>query len=355
VKPGGHTLTIDYEGAQGREAERKAKRDFRRRIEQFTSSTKPHHCLVESIDIETPSTLLSEGVTLIDTPGLDDTERFRVQLTERAVQDVDAVLFLTTSGDSYGQAEKDFLLSLLRKGTINQLILVVTKVDETYAAHVKQASYDDEEPQPIAAQMASERKRLRRELEKTLDELAVEARSDSVDRYRDQLNSAEISFISAPNHRDALRKEAVPFPLTADDPGGMREIKETLYRTLSAESRLAATKQLIQSGISSILQDMLAVIEARRNVVAALKSREVAENKLAIFRSEFEQNGKQFAEVTKQDGAVLQVTLANRAEIQRYAAEIIASRAEDVLASYEIGDVALHWRTRRGGALGTRA
>jgi predicted GTPase len=352
VKPGGHTLTIAYPVAQGREAERKAKSDFQRGIRQFTSSTKPHHCLVESIDIETPSNLLGEGVTLIDTPGLDDTERFRVQLTERAVQDVDAVLFLTKSGASYGQSEKDFVLSLLRKGTIKQLIFVVTQIDQTYEQHVRQARDQDENPEPIVARIAAERTRLQREIEATLNELVVEAGSASVDRYRDQLSSVEISFTSAANHRDALRNEPVRFRLTRDDPGGMREITETLYRILSSESRLAATKQVIQSGVSAILQDMLAVIEARRSVVSGLKSREVAESKLATFRSEFEQNGNQFAEVTKQDGVVLRTTLVNRAEIQGHVAEVIALRAAELLASYETDDAARHWRTRRGGRWG---
>src|SRR4029079_11127254 len=129
---------IRYASAQGREAERKAETEFQRKIKQFTSSTKPYHCLVESIEIETPSNLLGEGVTSVDTPGLDDTERFRVQLTERAVQNVDAVLFLTKSGASYGQSEKDFVLSLLRKGAIKQLIFVVTQVDQTYEQHISQ-------------------------------------------------------------------------------------------------------------------------------------------------------------------------------------------------------------------------
>lgn len=352
VKPGGHTLTIAYPAVQGRDAERKAKSEFQRGIRQFTSSAKPHHCLVESIEIETPSTLLGEGVTLIDTPGLDDTERFRVQLTERAVQDVDAVLFLTKSGASYGQSEKNFVLSLLRKGTIKQLIFVVTQIDQTYEQHVRQARDQDEAPEPIAARIAAERTRLQREIEATLNELAIEAGSTSVDRYRDQLNSVEISFTSAANHRDALRKEPVRFPLTPDDPGGMRDIKETLYRILSTESRLAATKQIIQSGVSAILHDMLAVIEARRSVVAGLKSREVAESKLATFRGEFDQSGEKFAELTKQDGVVLQTTLANRAEIQGHVSEVIALRADEVLASYETDDAARHWRTRRGGRWG---
>jgi predicted GTPase len=349
VRPGGHTLTIAMSAATTREAQRRAEAEFQRRIKQYTSSTKPHHCLVESIEIETPSALLGEGVTLVDTPGLDDTERFRVQLTERAVQDVDAVLFLTKSGASYGQSEKDFVLSLLRKGTIKQLIFVVTQVDQTYEQHVRESRDQEEDPEPISVRIEAERARLRAEIEATLNELAGESSSASVNRYRDQLNSVEIAFTSAANHLDHVRKDPVRFPIAHDDPGGMRDIKDTLYRILSTESRLAAAKQVIQDGVAAILQDMLSVIDKRRAVVAGLRSREVAESKLATFRREFEQNGKRFSEVTRQDGVVLRTTLANRAENESLIAEIIALQADEVLASYETDDAARHWRTRRGG------
>jgi hypothetical protein len=275
----------------------------------------------------------------------------RAEVCTRLLTFVDAVLFLTKSGASYGQSEKNFILSLLRKGTIRQLIFVVTQVDQTYEQHVREARDRDEEPDPIELRIAAERTRLQGEIESTLNELAAETGSASVDRYRDQLNSVEISFTSATNHLDHLREDHVKFPLVPDDPGGMREIKETLYRILSTESRLAATKQVIQNGASAVLNDMLAIIEARRTVVASLKSKEVAESKLATFRREFEQNGKQFSEMIRQDGVVLQTTLANRSEIQGHIA-VIALQADEVLASYETDDAVRHWRTRRGGRWG---
>ena len=185
--------------------------------------------------------------------------------------------------------------------------------------------------------------------------MAVEPGSASVDRYRDQLNSVEIAFTSAANHLDQLRNDPVRFPIASDDPGGMRDIKETLYRILSTESRLAATKQIIQDGVRAILDEMLSVIEKRRAVVASLKSREVAESKLATFRREFEQNGKRFSEAMRQDGIVLQTTLTNRAEIEGHVADVIALQADEVLASYETDDAARHWRTRRGGRWGYHA
>lgn len=65
------------------------------------------------------------------------------------MKDVDAVLFLTKSGPAFDQSEKGFLLSLLRRGTVKQLVFVVTQVDQTYEQHVNAAKSDDEDPESI--------------------------------------------------------------------------------------------------------------------------------------------------------------------------------------------------------------
>ena len=119
VQDGGYAIDIILNAALGKKGES----DFRRKVKEFTTGTRPMHCLVETIEVVAPSPILNEGVIIIDTPGVDDTQRFRVALTEKAVEEVDAILFLTRSGDSYSQSEKDFLLSLLRKDTVKQLIL----------------------------------------------------------------------------------------------------------------------------------------------------------------------------------------------------------------------------------------
>jgi hypothetical protein len=118
VREQSHSCTLKVAKAVENSEQKKAEAAFRRELKKFTSSTKPHHCLVKSIEITAPSAILEEGIVLIDTPGLGDTERFRVSLTERVVEDVDAILFLTKSGASYDQSEKDFLMGVLRKGTV---------------------------------------------------------------------------------------------------------------------------------------------------------------------------------------------------------------------------------------------
>ncbi len=352
IRAGGHTLVIALPQGNGAEADRKAGADFRRRIKQFTSSTRPHHCLVESVEIETPSQILQQGVILVDTPGLDDTERFRVHLTERAVEGVDAVLFLTKSGASYGQAEKDFLLRLLRKGTVKQLIFVVTQVDQTYEQHVRQARDQDEDAEPISVRIAAERRRIRAEIEATLDELATDAGAASTQRFREQLSAVEIAFTSAANHRDHARGERIAHPIDLADPGGLNQVKKTLFRILSTESRLATSKRAIEQGTRSILQEMLGAIEKRRLVVDGMRNREVAEGQLATFHQQFEEAGVRFTGVTRQASEVLKKELAVRAGVGAVVAQLVSSEADSVLAAYETDDAGRHWKTRRSGHWG---
>jgi GTPase Era involved in 16S rRNA processing len=190
---------------------------------------------VDSIDITAPAEILDQGVLLIDTPGLDDTERFRVTLTERVVADVDAVLFLTKSGASYGQSEKDFLLSLLRKGTVKQLIVVVTQIDETYNKVLAEAEDNDEEPEPIANCIARERIKITREIAETLKDLEQDG---SLHRYQEQLGEVPIAFTSARLHRDWKEKKNLPFVITPSDPGGVEQLKADLLKLLSKKLKI---------------------------------------------------------------------------------------------------------------------
>ena len=96
VKPGGHVHTLTAGDWKSKEA----KKAFKREVRKFTSSQEPLHYLVNKLTIYAPIPILRDHIEFIDTPGLDDTERFRVLLTEELVRDVDAILFLTTSGAS---------------------------------------------------------------------------------------------------------------------------------------------------------------------------------------------------------------------------------------------------------------
>lgn len=326
---------------------------FRKALKQFTTGTRPHHCLVERIEITAPSSMLEQGVLLIDTPGLDDPERFRVNLTQDVVKDVDAVLFLTKSGASYGQTEKDFILSLLRRGSIKQLVFVVTQVDHTYTQHLEQAEGDDEPAEPMVRRVEQERRRLRSQIDATLAELAEGgADTPAMERYREQLGEVEIIFTSAINHRKAKDGKAVEHPLYALDPGGMGYVESKLMEILSTESRLAHAARSLRAGAAMELEQMLRLIEARRLAVHSVKDKEVAEQKLGDFRRSFDTAGGEFSQKVEADVAVLKRAVEGGEKLAQARIETIALSADKLLGEFETDDAARHWRTRRSGNWG---
>lgn len=347
IRPGGHSIPIILENPEQKSSEIA----FRKNLKQFTSGTRPHHCLVEQIEITSPAELLDEGVLLIDTPGLGDTERFRVTLTEKAVDDVDAVLFLTKSGASYDVHEKEFLLSLLRKGTVKQLLFVITQVDHTYDQHLANAELNDEDPESIARRIAREERRIRKEIESTLDELSADD-SPAMRRYREQLGVVGLAFTSARKHRDWKERKPVTHPIHTDDPGGIEQMKSQLVRLLSTESRLAIVAHNIASGAKGALDELLTVIANRRAALRDIKEGEVAEKRLALFRGEFDSAREKFQSAAVEEVGVLKANLQGSKDRNAILIENIGLLAESELSKFESLDIGKHWRTRRSGHWG---
>jgi len=347
IKPNGYSIEIEL-AADGT---KKAGVEFRRKLKEFTSGSKPHHCMVKGIEITSPAAILDEGVSLIDTPGLDDTERFRVSLTEKTVDDVDAVLFLTKSGVAYSQSEKDFLLSLLRKGTVKQLIVVITQVDQTYDQHVRSAHDNDEEPESLAIRIDRERARVAAEITATLNDLSQDD-SPAMRRYREQLGNVEIAFTSAVLHRDWKAGKPVPYAIFPSDPGGVTCLKTQLLRLLSTESRLALTAQNISVGARASLLDLQSVLQTKLIAIRDIKDKEVAELKLRTFRDEFGEASERFEGALKQQVTLLTDRLQLKYSQHDTLVENIALLAEQQLADFELNDVGRHWRTRRSGYWG---
>lgn len=347
LKPGGFSLEVEMAD----DGSKKAETEFRRRLKEFTSGAKPHHCLVQAINIASPAPILDEGVLLIDTPGLDDTERFRVSLTEKTVEDVDAILFLTKSGESYSQSDKDFLLSLLRKGTVKQLIVVITQLDVTYQQHLDNAEANDEDPEPLSLRIERERRRLAKELAATLAEVSQDD-SPAMRRYREQLGDIEIAFTSTKLHR--LHKDGKPTfcAVEAADPGGVEKLKAQLLRLLSTESRMALTALNIATGARLSLLDLHSVLDTKLLAIRDIKDREVAEQKLRNFRDEFGQASERFEGAVTQQVKLLGERLETRRKQHATLVENIALLAERELTAFEMNDVARHWRTRRSGYWG---
>lgn len=345
VRDGGYTFSVEPKA----DATKKAVNEFQRKLKEFTSADSPLHCLVDKIDITAPADILDQGVLLIDTPGLDDTERFRVTLTETIVSDVDAVLFLTKSGGSYGQSEKDFLLSLLRKGTVKQLIVVVTQIDETYKKVLDAAEDNDEAPEPISACIERERIKITREIADTLKDLGED---ESLLHYRELLGEVPIAFTSARLHRNWKDKRELPYVIEASDPGGVEALKGKLLKLLSTESRLARTAENLVKGASANLVDLQKVLETKLKALQNTQNQEVAEHKLHTFRDEFGQASAGFARAVEQQIQILTQRFTDQPLRDETLLGYIGLLAEQPLSVFESDDMGKHWKTRRYGGWG---
>ena len=342
LNSGATDIMIRLDASAGKSSEK----NFREKLKTYTSGNKPYHCLVSSINITTPSLILKDGIELVDTPGLGDTERFRVSLTEQSVENVDAILLLTKSGVAYGQEEKDFLLSILRKGSVKQLMIVITQVDQTYEQHVKAAKSDDDDPESIETRIKKEKRRIREEISRTLEELS--GADTSVTRaYLDQFSSVDIVFTSVMAHRDFSKTGTSSVVLTKGDPGGLIAFKNSLANVLSTESRTSAAASHILSQSKAALVALAETMEAKISAIQNIKNGDEVERRLTNFRIQFKEICTGIENELKETFLTFKGSTANRLLQQKNTIENIVLKAEKELNKFRTNDVAKHWRTRR--------
>ena len=288
---------------------------------------------------------------MVDTPGLGDTERFRVSLTEHSVENVDAILLLTKSGVAYGQEEKDFLLSILRKGSVKQLMIVVTQVDQTYQQHVESAIADDDEPQSVAVRVTRERRRIREEIGRTLEELSG-ADSSVTRAYLEQFSNVDIVFTSVLAHRKFKQQTAPGVILATNDPGGLIAFKNSLAGVLSTESRLATAAIQILGQSKGAIDALADTLDAKVLAIRNTKNGEEVERRLNSFRNKFEEICKGLADELKETFLTFKESTDLRLDQQKLTIDNIVLKAEKELNKFRTNDVGKHWRTRRSSNWG---
>lgn len=84
---------------------------------------------VSYVEVGYPSEMLRENITLVDTPGVNDLNEARAEITYGYVPRADAVLFLLDAGQALKDSEREFLSSHVLEGSRERLIFVLGKVD----------------------------------------------------------------------------------------------------------------------------------------------------------------------------------------------------------------------------------
>ncbi len=84
---------------------------------------------VRFVELGYPAGILEGNVTLVDTPGVNDLNEQRADITYGYVPRADAVIFLLDAGQALKDSEREFLASHVLAGSRDRLIFVLGKVD----------------------------------------------------------------------------------------------------------------------------------------------------------------------------------------------------------------------------------
>jgi hypothetical protein len=85
---------------------------------------------VEFVEVSIPSDILKDGVVIVDSPGLNDPETERMDITYKFVKQADCVLYFMNSQQAWKKSEKDFLEEqILSKGDLDKVFFLLNYWD----------------------------------------------------------------------------------------------------------------------------------------------------------------------------------------------------------------------------------
>lgn len=334
----------------------KAQREFSKSLALFTSQASPTHFFVDQLNVYVPVPFLREGIELIDTPGLNDTDRFRVRITEQEVENVDVILFLMRSGSSYSQHDKEFITTQLRKGTLKSLVLVVTRCDQTYAEACTNAEEIEDAPPTFTEHLTKEEQRLRGQIRATLDELLNTPQlSDELrEFYLRQLLDIRVYFTSVNYYSEARKTKdsAVAQRMVAQS--GIEQLRTDLAVMLAQSERIVRAKETLTKAIETVLDRITRTFTARRDSVAHADNVARVRDQLTQIDAKLTAQLANFAQTLQ--GQVQLFRQQNQADdmlTQTQIALAISQAREVVIRDFEMTDIARHWKTRRNNGWGT--
>ena len=88
-----------------------------------------HASEVNYVELGYPSDLLQNNVVLVDTPGVNDLNEQRAEVTYGYVPRADAVVFLLDAGQALKDSEREFLRSRVLENARDRLVFVLGKMD----------------------------------------------------------------------------------------------------------------------------------------------------------------------------------------------------------------------------------
>jgi GTP-binding protein EngB required for normal cell division len=98
-------------------------------LKEWVTVAGGHASEVAYVELGYPSDLLKNNVVLVDTPGVNDLNEQRAEVTYGYVPRADAVVFLLDAGQALKDSEREFLRSRVLESARDRLIFVLGKMD----------------------------------------------------------------------------------------------------------------------------------------------------------------------------------------------------------------------------------
>jgi GTP-binding protein EngB required for normal cell division len=98
-------------------------------LKEWVTVAGGHADEVAYVELGFPSPLLANNVVLVDTPGVNDLNEQRAEVTYGYVPRADAVVFLLDAGQALKDSEREFLRSRVLEAARDRLIFVLGKID----------------------------------------------------------------------------------------------------------------------------------------------------------------------------------------------------------------------------------
>jgi len=98
-------------------------------LKEWVTVAGGHASEVAYVELGYPSELLTNNVVLVDTPGVNDLNEQRAEVTYGYVPRADAVVFLLDAGQALKDSEREFLRSRVLESARDRLMFVLGKMD----------------------------------------------------------------------------------------------------------------------------------------------------------------------------------------------------------------------------------
>ena len=190
--------------------------------------------LVKYVELGSNLDFLSDGIEIVDTPGLDDPVIQREEITKEYISQCDMMLHLMNVSQSATLKDVEFIIDALLYQNISKLLVVITRADTVSKQQLEEV---------ISYTKSSIEKQLK-----------AQNKDSQLDYILKTIKFIPISGKMALLHRTGREQEALDAGFTIEDTGILEienYLNETLFGSNSQKGEL-----IIQSGKSQVLKSI---------------------------------------------------------------------------------------------------